>query len=75
MQGGSMENDNTKEKVFQETLDMEDVLEIRDALDELAVRIACQKITDEQLKQLEDVNRCFLKKTGIPPVCLFSDYL
>ena len=21
------------------------------------------------------VNRCFLKKTGIPPVCLFSDYL
>ena len=32
--------------------DMEDVLEIREALDELAVRIACEKITDEQLKNL-----------------------
>ena len=43
--------------------DMEDVLEIRDALDELAVRIACQKITDEQLKQLEDVKELFEKST------------
>ena len=34
--------------------DMEDVLEIREALDELAVRIACEKITDEQLKRLMD---------------------
>ena len=38
-------------------------LEIRDALDELAVRIACQKITDEQLKQLEDVKELFEKNT------------
>lgn len=43
--------------------DMEDVLEIRDALDELAVRIACQKITDEQLKQLEEVKELFEKNT------------
>ena len=43
--------------------DMEDVLEIRDALDELAVHIACQKITDEQLKQLEDVKELFEKNT------------
>lgn len=43
--------------------DMEDVLEIRDALDELAVRIACQKITDEQLKQLEDVKELFENNT------------
>ena len=43
--------------------DMEDVLEIRDTLDELAVRIACQKITDEQLKQLEDVKELFEKNT------------
>lgn len=41
--------------------DMEDVLEIRDALDELAVRIACQKISDEQLKQLEDMKELFEK--------------
>lgn len=43
--------------------DMEDVLEIRDALDELAVRIACQKISDEQLKQLEDMKELFEKST------------
>ena len=43
--------------------DMEDVLDIRDALDELAVRIACQKISDEQLKQLEDMKELFEKST------------
>ena len=43
--------------------DMEDVLEIRDALDELAVRIECQKISDEQLKQLEDMKELFEKST------------
>ena len=43
--------------------DLEDVLEIRDALDELAVRIACQKISDEQLKQLEDMKELFEKST------------
>ena len=43
--------------------DMEDVLEIRDALDELAVRIACQQISDEQLKQLEDMKELFEKST------------
>ena len=43
--------------------DMEDVLEIREALDELAVRIACQKISDEQLKQLEDMKELFEKST------------
>ena len=43
--------------------DMEDVLEIRDTLDELAVRIACQKISDEQLKQLEDMKELFEKST------------
>ena len=43
--------------------DMEDVLEIRDALDELAVRIACQKISDEQLRQLEDMKKLFEKST------------
>ena len=43
--------------------DMEDVLEIRDALDELAVRIACQKISDEQLRQLEDMKKILEKST------------
>jgi DNA-binding GntR family transcriptional regulator len=33
---------------------MEDVLEIREALDELAVQLACERISDEQLKTLKD---------------------
>lgn len=43
--------------------DMEDVLEIREALDDLAVRIACDKITDEQLKHLTDVKEEFEEST------------
>jgi DNA-binding GntR family transcriptional regulator len=43
--------------------DMEDVLEIRDALDELAVRIACEKISEEQLGRLIGVKELFEKST------------
>ena len=43
--------------------DMADVLEIREALDELAVRIACEKITDEQLRRLADVKDAFETST------------
>ena len=43
--------------------DMQDVLEIREALDELAVRIACEKITDEQLKRLVDAKDLFETST------------
>lgn len=32
--------------------DMENVLEIRDALDELAARVACEKMNEEQLERL-----------------------
>lgn len=32
--------------------DMEDVLQVREALDELAVNIACDQITEEQLEEL-----------------------
>lgn len=39
--------------------DMEDVLEVREALDELAVQIACEKITDEQLEKLRRVKEEF----------------
>ncbi len=47
-------------EVAQMTLkDMEDVLEIREALDELAVQIACTKITKEQLAQLEEIKEEF----------------
>lgn len=32
--------------------DMQDVLEIREALEELSVQVACDKITDDEIKQL-----------------------
>ena len=35
--------------------DMEDVLEIREALDELAVKIACDKISEKELQKLLEV--------------------
>ena len=33
--------------------DMEDVLEIREALEELSVQVACDKITDEEIAELQ----------------------
>lgn len=39
--------------------DMEDVLEIREALDELAVNIACSRITEEQLAKLAKEKELF----------------
>lgn len=43
--------------------DMEDVLQIRRALDKLAVRLAGDKITREQLRQLERAMRRFEEST------------
>ena len=43
--------------------DMEDVLEIREALDELAVKVACQKITEDQLNRLKLCKDDFEKST------------
>ena len=45
---------------------MEDVLEIRAALDELASQLACERMTEEQLARLEDKKVIFEKslKTG-----------
>ena len=41
--------------------DMEDVLEVREVLDELAARIACAKINDEQLENLKSIRDEFKK--------------
>ena len=43
--------------------DMEDVLEVREALDELAVRLACAKITPEQLSLLKEKEQAFVDCT------------
>lgn len=42
--------------------DMEDVLEIREALEELAVKIACDKITDAQIEELLAAKKEFEKQ-------------
>ena len=46
---------------------MEDVLEIRAALDELASQLACERITEEQLVRLEERKKEFERslKTGV----------
>ena len=41
--------------------DMEDVLEIREALDELAAQIACERITAEQMQMLKNTKNEFEK--------------
>ena len=46
--------------------DMEDVLQVREALDELAASIACEEMTEEQLDELKTTMREFeeFTKTG-----------
>ena len=39
--------------------DLKDVLEVRLGLEELAVRIACQRITEEELEELEQAVKEF----------------
>lgn len=41
--------------------DMEDVLQVRDALDELAVKIACDNITAEEMEELAKAHENFKK--------------
>ena len=43
---------------------MEDVLEVREALDELAAKIACKKISDEQLANLKTIKDEFIDTAG-----------
>lgn len=39
--------------------DMQDVLEIREALEELSVQVACDKITEEEIEKLAENKRLF----------------
>jgi len=54
---------------------MEDVLEIRAALDELACQLACERMTEEQLSRLEDKKVIFEKslQTGNVKVIAEAD--
>lgn len=42
---------------------LKDVLEVRRALDALTVELACERITDEELTQLEEAKESFAKMT------------
>ncbi|MCM1283061.1 MAG: GntR family transcriptional regulator [Muribaculaceae bacterium] len=53
--------------------DMEDVLEIREVLDELAVKSACARITAEQLQRLSVVNQQFESSTGTGDVKMIAE--
>ena len=56
--------------------DMEDVLEVREALDELAAKIACNKITEEQLQTLSKVKDAFeesTKTTDIKQIAMYDE--
>ena len=58
--------------------DMEDVLEVREALDELAAKIACNKITEEQLQALSKVKDAFeesTKTTDIKQIAMYDEKL
>ena len=55
--------------------DLEDVLEVRRALEELAVKCACRKITGEQLESLREAAEAFGKalKGGDVSACAQAD--
>lgn len=53
--------------------DMEDVLEIREALDELAAQIACEKMTEEQMVRLKKCQEAFKKSTATENVKLIAE--
>jgi len=53
--------------------DMQDVLQVREALDELAASIACELITEEELKQLERAMEEFEIATGTKDIKRIAD--
>lgn len=43
--------------------DLQDVLEVREGLEELAAKLACERITETELKELYEASRAFEKMT------------
>ena len=54
--------------------DMEDVLQIRDALDELAASIACEQISEEELAEIEREEREIEESDWIHDEIDFNEY-
>ena len=53
--------------------DMQDVLQVREALDELAASIACALITEEEMEQLEQAAKDFEEATATKDVKRIAD--
>lgn len=52
---------------------LRDVLEVRGALEELAVKLACQKITDEQIAELRAVEKEFEQALNSGDVTVYAE--
>ena len=52
---------------------LRDVLEVRGALEELAVKLACQKITDEQIQELRAAEKEFEQALNSGDVTVYAE--
>lgn len=52
---------------------LRDVLELRRSLEELAIELACQRMTQEEIDELEDAQRAFRKAVDSKDVMLMAE--
>ena len=52
---------------------LRDVLELRRSLEELAIELACQRMTEEEIDELEDAQRAFRKAVDSKDVLLMAE--
>lgn len=52
---------------------LRDVLEVRRALEELAVKLACEKIQDEEIEELKAAAKAFEKALGTGDVTVYAE--
>ena len=52
---------------------LRDVLELRRSLEELAIELACQRMTEEEIDELEDAQRAFRKAVDSKDVMLMAE--
>ena len=52
---------------------LRDVLEVRRSMEELAIELACQRMTEEEIDELEDAQRAFRKAVDSKDVMLMAE--
>ena len=52
---------------------LRDVLELRRSLEELAIELACQRMTEEEIDELEDAQKAFRKAVDSKDVMLMAE--